>query len=493
MWTFGQFARLTPEEAAAMILDGAVLGLSGFASVGEAKAVPRALEERVRMLRDEGRRIGFRYLPRSRSWATQPERTTGRSGGEGPRGSSRTAASLGRLLDSPSVGGGGQESESSAGKIDFALVEAVDLTPDGRLYLSKAVGTTPSALARADKVIVEINRSVPRRVAELHDIAAESATDPHSPLPLGHPMGRSGALFASVDPRKIVGVVETDEADPASVARSSVEAGERIVESVCELIANERLGGRLSSGLMSFQTGPGPLSDAVLSRMVELAGFPRFYVYGAVIRDSIIDCLKAGRMLGASATALMLGERTLDQVVSDMNFFVRRIVLRPFEAACHPDVVRRLHMVSVNDVDEIDLSGRGNLVRLCGGSDSTAAVETAQAARGAQLSVLMAPSTVENGRVSTIVPVATHVDHDAHPAQIVVTEQGVADLRGLGPDERARRLIDKCAHPLYRDYLHDYLCLSERSGQPRDSERCFELHRNYIETGHMLPTPNLPR
>jgi acetyl-CoA hydrolase len=80
-----------------------------------------------------------------------------------------------------------------------------------------------------------------------------------------------------------------------------------------------------------------------------------------------------------------------------------------------------------------------------------------------------------------------HVDHNEHSVQVVATEQGLADLRGLAPAERARRLIDKCAHPAYRDYLGRYLRESGPGHIRHDLGRCFELHQNLLEHGAMLP------
>jgi len=81
----------------------------------------------------------------------------------------------------------------------------------------------------------------------------------------------------------------------------------------------------------------------------------------------------------------------------------------------------------------------------------------------------------------------SHVDHNEHSVQVVVTEQGLADLRGLGPMERARRIIDTCAHPAYREYLHRYVERSPAGHIRHDLERCFELHRSLLATGSMLP------
>jgi acyl-CoA hydrolase len=75
--------------------------------------------------------------------------------------------------------------------------------------------------------------------------------------------------------------------------------------------------------------------------------------------------------------------------------------------------------------------------------------------------------------------------------QAIVTEQRLADLRGLAPLPRARRIIDNCAHPAYRDALHR--CIDEAPiGHIRhDLRRCFAMHLNYLEHGAMLPDLDL--
>jgi acetyl-CoA hydrolase len=114
--------------------------------------------------------------------------------------------------------------------------------------------------------------------------------------------------------------------------------------------------------------------------------------------------------------------------------------------------------------------------------------------RNSYLSILMTPSTAKGGRISSIVPMCPHIDNNEHSVQVIATEQGLADLRGLGPMQRAHVLINHCAHPDYRDYLNRYI-REARSGHIRhDLLRCFELHRNLLAHGAMLPqdrlTPN---
>ncbi len=80
-----------------------------------------------------------------------------------------------------------------------------------------------------------------------------------------------------------------------------------------------------------------------------------------------------------------------------------------------------------------------------------------------------------------------HIDNNEHSVQIVVTEKGLADLRGLGPMQRAKVIIEKCAHPAYRDYLYQYIQNARLGHIRHDLTRCFELHRNLLEHGAMLP------
>ena len=84
----------------------------------------------------------------------------------------------------------------------------------------------------------------------------------------------------------------------------------------------------------------------------------------------------------------------------------------------------------------------------------------------------------------------SHVDHTEHDVNVIVTEQGLADLRGLSPRDRAKRVIARCAHPTYRDALLDY---SERAWAAHPKARhtphllgeALSWHERYLETGRM--------
>jgi succinyl-CoA:acetate CoA-transferase len=95
----------------------------------------------------------------------------------------------------------------------------------------------------------------------------------------------------------------------------------------------------------------------------------------------------------------------------------------------------------------------------------------------------------KGGRISSVVPMVPHCDHNEHDVDVVVTEQGLADLRGLAPRERAMLIIENCAHPLYRDLLRDYYrdALQWGGQTPHQLDRAFAWHMRLRDTGSMLP------
>ena len=103
-------------------------------------------------------------------------------------------------------------------------------------------------------------------------------------------------------------------------------------------------------------------------------------------------------------------------------------------------------------------------------------------ARNARLGIFVTKSYAKGGAISSIVPMASHVDHTEHDVDVIVTEQGIADLRGLAPKERAALIIENCAHPDFKDQLRDYYNRAvEATGNaqtPHILEEAFSWHVN---------------
>ena len=71
---------------------------------------------------------------------------------------------------------------------------------------------------------------------------------------------------------------------------------------------------------------------------------------------------------------------------------------------------------------------------------------------------------------------------------VFITERGVADVRGLSPKERAKVIIEKCAHPDYQPMLRDYFERAQSTvggHTPHIVSEALSWHSRFLETGSM--------
>ena len=106
--------------------------------------------------------------------------------------------------------------------------------------------------------------------------------------------------------------------------------------------------------------------------------------------------------------------------------------------------------------------------------------------RNAYISIFTCPSVAKEGKISAIVPMVSHMDHTEHDVNIIITEQGVADLRGKSPKERAQAIIENCVHPDYKNILWDYLKLTDGKSQtPHALHAALAMHAELAQSGDM--------
>jgi succinyl-CoA:acetate CoA-transferase len=176
---------------------------------------------------------------------------------------------------------------------------------------------------------------------------------------------------------------------------------------------------------------------------------------------------------------------------ADMHRFRDKMILRPQEISNHPELIRRLGCLAMNGLIEADIYGNVNSTHVMGSRIQNGIGGSGDFARNAYVSIFMTPSTAKGGTISAIVPQASHVDHITQDVQVIVTEQGLADLRGLAPKQRSKVIIERCAHPNYKPALQDYAKRAqERSyGQHSPSllDEALSWHQRFVETGSMLP------
>jgi acetyl-CoA hydrolase len=491
MLTASYFPRLTADEAAAMIFNGATVGYSGFTPAGAAKATPRALAARTQEMSERGEPMLVRILSASGA-ANLPDDELGETGGlDWPATAARVARSGHRGQRFPSV-----DMQSSQlpqmvefglfGDLDLAVIEAIDVVRDGRVYLTTSGGPSPSFLRHATKVIIEINHRQSSRLVEMHDVSVLPQPPYRSHIPIETALDRIGTPYVAIDPKKIVGVVETDEPDDVAPYDPPDEISDRIADHIGRFLHREANAGRIPPEFLPLQAGGGSLVNSVVARLGASEDIPPFHVYGDVFQDAMVDLMEYGRLRGASATSLTLTPSRLRHLFANMDFFAPRFVLRPQEISNNLSVLQRLGIIAINSVLEADVLGCANATSVCG-TNAPDRCGSGDFVRCAYLSFLITPSVGRGGGISAIVPMVSHVDHSEHTVQILVTEQGLADLRGLDRTERAQAIISQCAHPLYRDYLYDYVQSAPLRRLPHDFGRCFELHRNLMATGSMLP------
>jgi len=481
---------MTADEAALFIKDGMTLATSGFTPSGYPKAVPLALAKRA----DNGEEIGVTLI-------------TGASVGDELDGALSRAGVLKRRFpyqtnkDSRNGINAGtvayQDMHLShvpqfieygfLGNIDIAIVEALAITEEGNIIPTTSVGISPQAVAEADVVIVEINTSQSMALEGVHDIYMTKKPPFREPIPITHSGDRIGTPYIVCNPKKIVAIVECDIADKVRPLGCIDEDSKKISQHIIKFLEAEVAAGRLPENLLPLQSGVGSVANAVLGGLVE-SNFENLTCYTEVIQDSMFDLIDAGKVTIASGTSFTPSEEGLVRLNENMEHYAKHCILRPMEISNHPEIARRLGVIAMNTAIEFDIYGHVNSTNIMGSRMMNGLGGSGDFTRNAYLSFFTTVSTAKNGDISSIVPFVSHVDHTEHDVEVFVTEQGLADVRGLCPTERARVIIENCAHPDYKKMLLDYLNRAETgkfSHEPHLMDESHSWHDRFLKTGSM--------
>lgn len=480
----------TAEDAASMVKDGMIIGTSGFTPSGYPKAVPLALAERVK----NGEKVKITLITGA-SVGDELDGALSRVGAIERRLPYQTQKDIRDYINS----GGCQYIDMHLshtpqhvrcgylGKIDIAIVEAVAITEEGHIIPSTSVGNSPVFVERADRVIVEVNTSQPLELEGIHDIYSPENPPNREPIPILRPDDRIGTPYIPCGADKIAAVVVTDMRDNVRPLGPIDEAARKISGYLIDFLEWEVKAGRLPQNLLPLQSGVGSVANAVLGGLVR-SRFEKLYCYTEVIQDSMLDLIDEGKVVMASGTSLTPSRDGLARFYSNIDKYRDSIILRPQEISNNPEVIRRLGIIAMNTALEVDIYGNVNSTHVMGTYMVNGIGGSGDFARNAYLSIFTTVSTAKNGEISCIVPMVSHHDHTEHDVMVIVTEQGLADLRGLSPKERARKIIINCAHPDYRDMLMDYYKRAlERPDRhtPHIIHEALSWHKRYLETGTM--------
>jgi len=342
------------------------------------------------------------------------------------------------------------------GEIDVAILEACMIDEEGNIYPTTSVGVSNTAARLAKKIIIELNTSVPLTMVGLHDIYNIEMPPNTQPIPITRVDQRIGMPYIACDPEKIAAVVYTNTPDIPH-AMAPITEDERVMAGyIVDFLKEEQKKGRLPENLLPLQSGVGSISNAVLDGLRK-SGFKHLTIYSEVLQDSVLRLMEDGVVDFASATAMALSPAGQELFWSRFDFFKDRIILRPQSISNSPEVVHRLGVIAMNAAIEVDVYGNVNSSHFAGSYLMNGIGGSGDFARNASISVFTVPSITKDGNISRIVRNVSHMDHSEHSTQIIVTEQGLADIRGKGPVNRAREIIAHCVHPKFKAMLEEYL------------------------------------
>ena len=304
--------------------------------------------------------------------------------------------------------------------IDVAMVSVTPPDKHGYVSLGVSVGGTKPACLNAKMVIAQVNDQMPRTMGEsfLHVSQLTCCVEASTPLPeLG------GGTIGEVE--------------------------EAIGRNVASLVDGSTL-----------QLGIGTIPDAVLKFLGDKKDLG---IHSEMFSDGVVELAEAGVITNAKKTlhpgkfevAFLMGTRRLYDFV-DHNPDVE---LRPVDYVNNPFVIaQNENMVSINSCVQVDLMGQVasesiGPKQISGVGGQVDFVRGASASKGG-VSIMAMPSTVK-GKISKIVPLLDEgaaVTTSRNDVDYIVTEYGVAALKGQTLRQRARNLIE-IAHPDFRDEL----------------------------------------
>ncbi len=479
---------VTPEVAASWITDGMTLGLSGFTRAGDAKAVPFALVKRAET---ETFKVN---IFTGASLGSDIDTAFAEAGIVGKRLPFQADPVMRGKINNGDMLFVDQHLSHTAelvrseviGPIDFAVLEAVSISEDGMIIPSTSVGNSSIFAEHAKNVIVEINMAQSEMLEGLHDIYDTGKQGERQPIPMMHPDDRIGTTGIRINPEKVRGIVFTNQLDSPSTIVAPDADTQLMAGHLLEFLREEIREGRLTDKLAPLQSGIGSVANAVLHGMID-SEFTDLDVYSEVLQDAVFDLIDAGKVKSASCCSITLSEEKMAQVFGDFEKYRDKLIMRPQEISNHPEIIRRLGLISINTALEFDIYGNVNSTHVSGTKMMNGIGGSGDFARNARLSIFVTKSIAKDGKISSIVPFASHIDHTEHDVDIVVTEQGYADLRGLAPRERVPLIIENCAHPMYREQLWAYYqeALTRGGQTPHILEKAFSWHINLKQNGTM--------
>jgi len=489
------FTRMTAAEAAAMIKNGENIGLSGFTPAGVAKAVTKELAKKAVAEHEAGRpfQVGIftgastgqstdgdmanaQAIKYRAPYTTNPDFRKHVNAGEIPYNDIHLSQMAQELRN------------GFMGDVDWAIIEVCEITEDGKAYLTAAGGISPTIARLAKHVIIELNSFHSKAAMQLHDVYEPLDPPYREAIPIIHVNDHIGKPYVQVDPKKVICVVECNIPDEARSFSASDPITDTIGENVARFLVNDMKRGIIPSTFLPLQSGVGSTANAILGALGNNPSVPKFNIYTEVFQDALVGLMKKDRVNYASACSLTVTNECLKEIYDNIDYFKDHLVLRQSEISNSPEVIRRLGVIAINTAIEVDIYGNANSTQINGTRMMNGIGGSGDFERNAYISIFTCSSVAKGGVISAIVPFVSHQDHSEHDVNVIITEQGVADLRGKSPMQRAECIIENCAHPDYKQLLWDYLKIAKGGQTHHYLPAALAFHDTLARKGDMRLT-----
>ena len=487
------FTRITAAEAAALIKNGENIGLSGFTPAGTPKATTAEIAKIAHAEHEAGRPYQIGIFTGA-STGMSCDGVLAEEGAIRYRAPYTTNSVFRGKVNAGEIAYNDIHLSQMAqelrygflGEVDWAILEVCAIEDDGKVYLTAAGGIAPTVARLAKKgIILELNSFHSPKSIGIHDVYEPKDPPMREHIMISKVTDRIGTPYLQIDPNKVVGVVECNIPDEARAFKDADPVTDKIGENVANFLMGEHKKGIIPPGFLPFQSGVGTTANAILGALGSNPDMPAFEVYTEVLQNAIVDLMYKERVKCASTCSLTVTNDVLTDMYDNMDFFRDKLVLRQSEISNSPEVIRRLGLIAINTAIECDLYGHANSTQICGTKMMNGIGGSGDFERNAFLSIFTCSSVAKGGCISAIVPFCSHVDHTEHDVNIIVTEQGVADLRGKSPIQRAHAIIENCAHPDYKQLLWDYLKISQKGQSWHNLGAALSLHEAFVKEGDM--------
>jgi len=484
---------MSADEAAQFIDHGDKVGMSGFTGAAYPKALPTAIANRAKEAQAKGETYKIDVYTGA-STAPDCDGVMAEAGAINYRMPYQSDPIMRNAINSGEMkyqdihlSHSGQYVEHGFfGQLDVAVVEATRITEEGHLIPSSGVGNNVDYLDAAKKIIIEVNEWQSVDLEGMADVYRIGHLPNRTPIPIINSGDRIGKTYIDIDISKVVAVVETNAPDRNAPFKPVDETSQKIAGYFLDFLEGEVKGGRLAYDNYIMQSGVGNVPNAVMAGLLD-SKFEKIEAYTEVIQDGMVDLIDAGKMTVASATSFSLSPEYAEKMNAEAKRYRESIILRPLQVSNHPEVIRRVGLISSNGMIEADIYGNINSTHVAGQRIMNGIGGSGDFTRNARISTFISPADAKGGDISAVVPFASHIDHTEHDAMVVITEYGVADLRGLAPRDRVAKMIS-VAHPSYRPLLEEYVERANKSKfqqTPHDLATAFSFHQRLLETGTM--------